>query len=74
MVLNPNDKEAKEMMQKDRRDFLKKVAYTAPALIILGQLVKPESANAGFSGPPSDPRGPAGSGPSGSKMGNNKRR
>jgi hypothetical protein len=55
MVLNPNDKEAKEMMQKDRRDFLKKAAYTAPALIILGQLVKPESANAGFGGPPSDP-------------------
>lgn len=38
-----------------RRSFLKKAAYTAPALIVMGELVRPKSALANFGGPPSDP-------------------
>ena len=55
MGLNPNEKEAKDKMQKERRSFFKKAVYVAPALIVLGQLVKPQSARADFGGPPSDP-------------------
>ena len=42
--------------QKKRRDFLKKAAYSAPTLLILGQLAKPERARAdsSVSGPPDD--------------------
>lgn len=38
--------------QKERRNFLKKVAYSAPSLIALGQLVKPTSAHAESNLPP----------------------
>ena len=41
--------------QTTRRKFLKKALYTAPTLIVLEQIVKPTSANAGFGRPPSDP-------------------
>ncbi len=43
------------MMRKDRRKFLKKV-YKAPALILLGQFVKPVYADGtgGPEGPPGD--------------------
>jgi hypothetical protein len=41
-----------------RRAFLKKAVYSAPALVVLGQLAKPSRAYAdgstGPSGPPSD--------------------
>lgn len=54
MALNPNEKDAKDKMQKERRHFLKKAVYAAPALIILGQLARPSTANA-FGPPPSAP-------------------
>jgi hypothetical protein len=38
-----------------RRNFLKKAAYAAPTLMVLGQLGRPSEANAGFGPPPSDP-------------------
>ena len=41
--------------KKERREFLKKGLYTAPKLIILGSLAKPEDSKAGFGPPPSDP-------------------
>ena len=41
--------------KSSRRKFLKKAAYAAPTLVVLGQLGKPESAKADFGGPPSDP-------------------
>ena len=39
-----------------RRAFMKKAAYSAPVLMTLGQLVKPEKASADsrVSGPPDD--------------------
>lgn len=46
MALNTNEKEAKDKMQKERRSFFKKAVYAAPALIVLGQLVKPSEAQA----------------------------
>ncbi len=33
-------------MKKTRRDFLKKVAYSAPVLVSLGMLVEPTNASA----------------------------
>jgi len=33
-------------MKNDRREFLKKVAYTAPVLVSLGTLVEPTEASA----------------------------
>jgi|GEM_PF-2354525 len=41
-------------LHRKRRDFLKKSAYAAPTLIAMGQLIKPQKANA-FGPPPSDP-------------------
>jgi len=41
-------------IKKDRRDFIKKVAYSAPTLISLGALIRPKKANA-FTTPPSGP-------------------
>ena len=48
MDLDPkeNHKDKKNKIQKERRSFLKKTAYAAPALIVLGQLAKPTSAQA----------------------------
>ena len=43
--------------ENTRRKFLKKAAYSAPVLMAMGQLVKPEKASADFSspdGPPDD--------------------
>lgn len=37
-----------------RRSFIKKLAYSAPGLIVMGTMVKPKRAEAGFGGPPSD--------------------
>lgn len=56
MALNTkeNHKEAKDKMRKERRSFLKKTAYAAPALIVLGQLARPSAVNA-FGPPPSAP-------------------
>lgn len=60
MELDPTekDKKAKNHVQKERRSFLKKTAYAAPSLIILGQLAKPTQAKAWGEQPPSDPRVP----------------
>lgn len=38
-----------------RREFLKKAAYVAPRLILLGPLVRPQNAAADFSGGPVGP-------------------
>jgi len=50
--------EEKKADKSCRRTFLKKAAYSAPALVALGQLAKPSGAYAdgstGPSGPPSD--------------------
>ena len=48
-------KEGKREEGSSRRNFLKKAAYAAPTLMVLGQLGRPGEANAGFGGPPSDP-------------------
>jgi len=40
-----------------RRDFLKKAAYTAPVLLVLGQLAKPTKAQADSGGPSGPPGG-----------------
>jgi len=53
------------MIKKDkniasRRQFLKKTVYTAPSLLMLGQLIEPTIALAGKSGP----GGGVGGGPS----------
>ena len=42
-------------MQKERRHFLKKAAYAAPAIVALGALTKPTESEAGFGKPPSGP-------------------
>lgn len=41
------------MEKNERREFLKKIAYKAPAVIALGTLVAPASANASNITPPS---------------------
>lgn len=48
MDLDPKEKniDKKDQMQKERRSFLKKAAYSAPALIVMGQLARPTSAHA----------------------------
>jgi len=45
----------KKTAQQERRGFLKKAAWAAPTLVVLGELAKPTKVKAGFSGPPSDP-------------------
>ena len=60
MALDPKEKniDKKDQMQKERRSFLKKAAYSAPALIVMGQLAKPTQSKAWGENPPSDPRVP----------------
>ena len=54
-------KEGKREEGSSRRNFLKKAAYAAPSLIVLGQLGRPNRAKGaeieqmGFGNPPSDP-------------------
>jgi len=43
--------------ENKRRIFLKKLAYRAPVLIVLGQLAKPTQLKAGASQPPPPPGG-----------------
>jgi len=40
------------MENNERREFLKKIAYKAPAVIALGTLMAPASANASNTGTP----------------------
>ena len=54
--------EKKKLVEKERRSFLKKAAYVAPTLIILGQLSHPTSVKAEFGGPPDGPSGSTGGG------------
>ena len=58
--IEPAGKGSKSLETKStRRDFLKKAAYTAPGLMILGQLSRPARSSADdFGGPPSDPHFP----------------
>jgi len=51
-------KKSKEQKSTSRRQFLKKTAYTAPSLLILGQLLNPTPISADFEG--STPGGPLG--------------
>jgi hypothetical protein len=48
MDIDPREKQEhqKNKVQKERRDFLKKAAYAAPTLVIMGQLVNPTGAKA----------------------------
>jgi hypothetical protein len=59
--MDKNIKYKNNEIHKTRRKFLKKATYAAPTILILGSLIKPKKANAGFGGPPSDPEGDDGS-------------
>lgn len=50
-------KKQSEKERNGRRDFLKKAAYTAPKLVALGYLARPEHSKADFSGGPEGPPG-----------------
>ena len=41
--------------EEKRREFLKKVAYTAPILLTMGQLLKPTKVHADSTGGPTGP-------------------
>ncbi|WP_292660836.1 hypothetical protein [Nitratifractor sp.] len=43
--------------REKRRSFLKKAVYSAPTLVALGTLMRPEKGHADFGGPPSDAGG-----------------
>lgn len=47
-----NEEQGIERSQNSRRSFLKKAVYSAPALVAMGQLVKPVNAHADTSGDP----------------------
>jgi len=51
---NKNQNISKDVLEKERRSFLKKVAYSAPTLVALGYLSHPTSALA-ESGPVGTP-------------------
>ena len=52
---NGGGKQKERKVKEERRAFLKKAVYTAPSLMILGQLSRPASSSADdFGGPPSD--------------------
>jgi len=42
-------------IKSERRSFIKKALYATPSVIMLGSIVKPTSATAGFGNSPSDP-------------------
>lgn len=52
-----NKKPPIEENSSSRRAFLKKMAYSTPVLIALGQMARPASANADESGGPDGPPG-----------------
>jgi hypothetical protein len=54
-LLNRNEPDADMNNISQRRTFLKKAVYAAPTLMVLGGMVKPTQAHAGFGSPPSDP-------------------
>lgn len=56
-------------VQNDRRKFLKKVAYTAPAIVALGSLTTPTKSNAGTLTGGGDAGGGTGDKDSNSKLG-----
>ena len=60
MTKNIKYKNNENKIHKTRREFLKKAVYAAPTIVIMGTLMKPKKANAGFGGPPSDPDGGGG--------------
>lgn len=50
-----NQNTSKDTIKGNRRSFLKKAAYTAPSLLVLGSLARPTASQAGDpSGPPPD--------------------
>lgn len=55
------------IQNSSRRGFLKKSLYTAPSIVALGTLMKPENLQAGGSNPP----GPPGGWPTAPGLGNN---
>ena len=57
ILQSEESKEASEKkIQKERRTFLKKAVYKAPALVVLGSLAKPTVAMA-ISNPPNPSKG-----------------
>ncbi|MCF6205424.1 MAG: hypothetical protein L3J47_00830 [Sulfurovum sp.] len=50
-----NTSSSTDTKKSGRRDFLKKVAYSAPVLIVMGQLAKPEKVHADGTGGPGGP-------------------
>ncbi len=51
-------KDIKTEMQKERRSFLKKSAYSVPVLVSMGALLRPTKTHARFGPPPSAPNWP----------------
>ncbi len=56
MTLDPKENHdmVKDKIQKERRVFLKKAAYAAPTLIIMGELLRPNQSKADFGPTPYD--------------------
>ena len=54
---NSTEKKMKEHVQKERRGFLKKAAYAAPTLVVMGQLARPTQSKAWGEVVPSPPIG-----------------
>jgi hypothetical protein len=50
-----NKKSEEHKTINSRRTFIKKAAYAAPTLLIMGSLMRPTETKAGFGPPPSSP-------------------
>ena len=57
-IIEPTIEKLEETVNS-RRMFIKKAAYAAPTLLVLGSLTRPTDAKAGFGAPPSGPTWPA---------------
>ena len=55
--MGDNTKEVATRKMQERRSFMKKAAYAAPVLMVMGQLTRPTETEAGFGPPPSQPAG-----------------
>ena len=53
-LIEPTEENLEEAVEA-RRTFIKKAAYVAPTLLVLGSLTRPTDAKAGFGKPPSGP-------------------
>lgn len=50
-----NKMKQQEDKREERRGFLKKAVYATPTILALGELLKPQQAQASFNSTPSDP-------------------